>query len=73
MKDIGDKVQVVIDGGRGLFSLLLKPSNICASDGKQARVAVQEARSVIERTANSIDEIKCLCFLTSSFFFATHT
>ena len=29
------------------------------SDGKQARVAAQEARSVIQQAANAIDQIRC--------------
>ena len=65
--DIGDKVQcvdekvqVVIDGARGLSSQWLKPSKTSIlSDGKQARVAVQETRSVIQQAATDIDQIKC--------------
>ena len=29
------------------------------SDGKEARVAAQEAKLIIQQTANSVDEIKC--------------
>ena len=66
-KEIGDKiqcvdekVQVVIDGARGLSTQwLLKHLTSVLSDGKQAKVAAQEASLVIQHVANDIDEIKC--------------
>ena len=56
---VDDKVQVVIDGARAcpisrqtiLMSIL--------ADGKQARVAAQETKLVVQHAANDIDEIKC--------------
>jgi hypothetical protein len=35
-KDIGDKIQVVIDGARGMFGQLLNPSNIYPTFRQQA-------------------------------------
>ena len=58
-KGIGDKVQVVIDGARGLPGHWVKLPTSVLSDGKQARVAAQETRLVIQQAANDIDEIKC--------------
>ena len=55
---VDDKVQVVIDGARETFGRLLKPFNIL-SDGKQARIAAQETRLVMQQASNDLDEIKC--------------
>ena len=59
MKCVDEKVQEVIDGARGLLGFWPKPSNIYTLDGKQARVAAQETRLVMQQAANGIDEIKC--------------
>jgi hypothetical protein len=66
MEDVGDKVrcvdekvQVVIDGARGLSSQRLKPIIIHFSDSTQTRVAAQETQLVIQQAAKGIDEIKC--------------
>jgi hypothetical protein len=59
VQNVDEKVQVAIDGARGLFSQLLNLLTPILSDGKQARVAAQETRLVIQQTANDIDEIKC--------------
>jgi uncharacterized protein YoxC len=61
---VDDKVQVVIDGARGLSNPLIPILTSILSDGKQARVAAKEAKSVIQQTANGIDEIKCTCLPT---------
>ena len=59
-KDIGDKVQVVIDGALGLSTRLLKTLlTPIFSDSNHARVAAQETRFVIQQVANDMDEIKC--------------
>ncbi|KAH9015338.1 hypothetical protein EDB85DRAFT_1875891 [Lactarius pseudohatsudake] len=66
VEDIGDrvqsvdeKVQVVIDGARRVSSQSPILSNILLSDGKEARVVATEAKSIIQQTANSVDELKC--------------
>jgi archaellum component FlaC len=56
---VDDKVQVVIHGALYLFSQCLKPFlRSIPSDSKQARVAAQETRLIIQRTANDMNEIK---------------
>jgi hypothetical protein len=59
VKSVDEKVQVVIDGARGLSSDVSNLLICIHSDGKQARVAAQETRLVIQQAANDIDEIKC--------------
>jgi uncharacterized protein YoxC len=66
VEDIGDKlqcvdekVQVVIEGAQGVSNQSPIPSNILLLDGKQATVAAKEAKSIIQQTANSVDEIQC--------------
>jgi methyl-accepting chemotaxis protein len=68
VEDIGDKVQcvdekvqVVIEGAQleGVSNRSPIPSDILLLDGKQATVAAKEAKSIIQQTANSVDEIKC--------------
>ena len=57
--EVGDKVQVVINGARGLSRQLLNPSKIILLDGMQARATAQETRLVVQQAANDIDQIKC--------------
>ena len=57
--EVGDKVQVVINGARGLSRRLLNPSKIYTLDGMQARATAQETRLVVQQAANDIDQIKC--------------
>ena len=65
VEDIGDKVQcvdekvqVVIEGARGMSSYqYLLP--FFTPDGKQATVAANEAKLILQQTANTVDEIKC--------------
>jgi hypothetical protein len=55
---VDEKVQVVIDGARGLsspFKTILTP---VLSDGKQAKL-------IIQQTASGIDEMKCSCLPTN--------
>ena len=61
MQCVDDKVQVVIDGAQGLSDQLKTVTIMTSilSDGKQASVAAQETRLVIQHAANDIDEIKC--------------
>jgi hypothetical protein len=55
---VDEKVQVVIDGARGLPSQLKSILTSRLSDGKQAKL-------IIQQTANGIDEIKCSCLPTN--------
>ena len=52
VQGVDEKVQVVIDGGRGRSSLLKAILTSLLSDGKQAAL-------IIQHSANGIDEIKC--------------
>ena len=63
---VDDKVQVVIDGAQGLSDQLKTVTIMTSilSDGKQARVAVEGATSIIQQTASRIDEIKGSCLPT---------
>jgi len=51
VKEVNDKVAVLIDGTQTHSSLSLKSSNPCALDEREARV-------VIQQTANDIDQVK---------------
>ena len=66
VEDIGDKVrcvdekvQVVIEGARGMSCRAPIPPNIFTLDGKQATVAANEAKLILQQAANTVDEIKC--------------
>jgi hypothetical protein len=59
---VDEKVQVVIDGALGLSSQLKTVLTSTLSDGKQARDAAKEVKSIIQQTATGIDEIKCSFF-----------
>ena len=52
VQSVDEKVQVVIDGVRGLSSSFQTILTSLLSDGKQATL-------IIQHTANGIDEIKC--------------
>ena len=56
---VDDNVQVVIDGARACPLSCQTILTSILTDGKQARVAAQETRLVIQHAANDIDEIKC--------------
>ena len=57
---VDEKVQVVIDGARGVFSWSAIPSNIMLSDGgKQARVTAEEGKLIVQQTAIGVDKITC--------------
>jgi methyl-accepting chemotaxis protein len=59
VQSVDEKVQVFIDGARRMSNPSLIPPNIFTSDGKQATVAAKEAKSILQQTANSVDQIKC--------------
>ena len=59
VEEVGDKVQVVIDGARACPINCQTILTFILADGKQARVAAQETKLVIQHAANDIDEIKC--------------
>jgi hypothetical protein len=59
VESVDEKVQVVIDGARGMFSQSLIPSDIILSDGKEARVVARDAKLIVQQIANNVDEIKC--------------
>ena len=54
-----------------LVAGLILPTSIL-SDGKQARVAVQETRLAMRQAANDIDEMKCSCFPNLPIFRTSH-
>ena len=57
VEEVGDKVQVVIDGARTLSSQL-KTFLICLlSDGKQARVAAKE---ISGKVTDVVDKVQCV-------------
>ena len=56
---VDDKVQVVIDSTRARPISYQTILTSILADGKQARVAVQETKLVVQHAANDIDEIKC--------------
>jgi hypothetical protein len=62
---VDEKVQVVIHGTQGLSGQLKIILTSILSDGKQARVAAREAKSIIQQTATGIEEIKCSSFPTN--------
>ena len=66
VEDIGDKVQfvndnvsVVINGAPCVSAICTIPLTYILSDGRDARVAVQEVKSIIQQTAGVIDQVKC--------------
>ena len=56
---VDDKVQVVIDGARGIFGQLLSPSNVqpIISDGRQAKVAAKDIGNKVEEVGNKVEDI----------------
>ena len=56
---VDDKVQVVIDGARGMFGQLLSPSNVqpIISDGRQAKVAAKDIGNKVEEVGNKVEDI----------------
>ena len=59
VRRVDDKVQVVIEGARARPISRQTIQTSKPTDGKQASVAAQETRLVIQHAANDIDEIKC--------------
>ena len=59
VQSLDEKLQVVINGGRGMSIQSPMSSNSFTSDSTQARVEAQKAKSIIQQTANTIDEVKC--------------
>ena len=56
---VDDKVRVVIDGARARPISCQTILTSILTDGRQARVAAQETRLVVQHAANDIDDIKC--------------
>ena len=56
---VDDKVEVVIDGARGMFSQVLSPSNIKStfSDGRQARVAAKDIGNKVVNVGVKVEEV----------------
>ncbi len=54
--------QVVINGAQSVSGCSLMPclTLIILLDGKEAKVTTMELKLVIQQTASSVDEIKCL-------------
>ena len=65
---VDEKVQVLIDGTRGLSSPFRTILTLTFSDGNQARLEAKEAKSIIQQTADGVDEIKCSCLPTNIAF-----
>ena len=59
VQSVDDKVQVIIDGERACSISCQAFLTSTTADGKQARVAAQETRFIIQQAAIDIDEIKC--------------
>ena len=56
---VDDKVQVVIDGARGMFGRLLSPSNVrpIISDGRQAKVAAKDIDNRVVNVGVKVEEV----------------
>ena len=59
--NVRDDVKVVIEGARGVFSQspILFDLHTVLSDGKEARVATKDTKSIIQKTANTVEDIQC--------------
>ena len=57
VEEVGDKVQVVIDGARALFSQFKTFVTYMLSDGKQARVAAKE---IGDKVSDVGDKVQCV-------------
>ena len=65
---VDEKVQVLIDGTRGLSSPFRTILTLTFSDGNQAKLAAKETKSISQETAEGVDEIKCSCLQTNLAF-----
>ena len=56
---VDDKVQVVIDGTRGMFGRLLSPSDVqpIISDDRQAKVAAKDIGNKVEEVGDKVEDI----------------